>query len=87
MSRRTGLIDSLHILALSALTLLFFWKIALTNLILTGLDVFTYFYPYREYAAQAIRAGHLPLWNPYLFLGVPFGFGHAHDVAGDEDRG
>jgi len=72
MSRRTGLIDSLHILALSALTLLFFWKIALTNLILTGLDVFTYFYPYREYAAQAIRAGHLPLWNPYLFLGVPF---------------
>ena len=62
----------ISLLALLALVLLFFWKIALTNLILAGLDVFTYFYPYREYAAQAIRSGHLPLWNPYLFLGVPF---------------
>jgi len=66
------LADTISLFSLSALVLLFFWKIALTNLILVGLDVFTYFYPYREYAAQVIRAGHLPLWNPYLFLGVPF---------------
>ncbi len=64
--------DTISLFSLLALVLLFFWKIALTNLILAGLDVFTYFYPYREYAAQAIRTGHLPLWNPYLFLGVPF---------------
>ncbi|MFQ5812151.1 MAG: YfhO family protein [Anaerolineae bacterium] len=55
-----------------ALTLAFFWKIAFTNLILVGLDVFTYFYPYKAYAAEVIRQGRLPLWNPYLFMGVPF---------------
>ncbi len=60
------------IFLLLGLTLLFFWKIALTNRILVGLDVFTYFYPYKAYAAQAIRHGSLPLWNPYLFMGVPF---------------
>ncbi len=64
--------DALVLISLLILVLLFFWKIAFTNLILTGLDVFTYFYPYRAYAAEALRQGHLPLWNPYLFLGVPF---------------
>ncbi len=57
---------------LLASTLAFFWKIAFTNLILVGLDVFTYFYPYKAYAAEVVRQGRLPLWNPYLFMGVPF---------------
>lgn len=55
-----------------ALTAVFLWKIALTNRILAGLDVFTFFYPYRAYASEAILGGRLPLWNPHLFLGVPF---------------
>jgi hypothetical protein len=54
------------------LTLLFFWKILLTNLILVGVDSFLYFYPYKAYAAEALRQGRLPLWNPHLFMGVPF---------------
>jgi len=53
------------------LTLLFFWKILLTNLILSGVDVFLYFYPYKAYMAQALRQGRLPLWNPHLFMGAP----------------
>jgi hypothetical protein len=57
---------------LLASTLAFFWKIVFTNLILVGLDVFTYFYPYKAYVAEAVRQGRLPLWNPYLFMGVPF---------------
>ncbi len=69
---RRKVADTISLVSLLALVLLFFWKIALTNLIPAGLDVFTYFCPYREYAAQVIRAGHLPLWNPYLFLGAPF---------------
>ncbi len=68
LNPRTGL----AVLLLAALTLAFFWKIAFTNLILVGLDVFTYFYPYRAYAAEALRGGRIPLWNPYLFLGAPF---------------
>ena len=69
---RPPLADGLAVGFILTLTLLFFWKLTFTNLILSGLDVFTYFYPYRAYAAEAIRQGHLPLWNPYLFMGVPF---------------
>ena len=69
MEVRKGL---LAVATLLALTLAFFWKIAFTNLILVGLDVFTYFYPYKAYAAEVVRQGRLPLWNPYLFMGAPF---------------
>lgn len=64
--------DLIAVVALGALTLVFFWKIALTNRVLAGLDVFAYFYPYREFASAALRAGRLPLWNPHLFMGAPF---------------
>lgn len=57
---------------LLALVLLFFWKIAFTNLILARGDTFLYFYPYWDYRAQTLLAGQLPLWNPYLFMGAPF---------------
>ncbi len=63
--------DVAALAALAALTLIFFWQIALTNRILAGLDVYTYFYPYRDFASEALRAGRLPLWNPYLFMGAP----------------
>ncbi len=68
----SGVRDWRAIFFLFGLTLLFFWKLALTNRILVGLDVFTYFYPYKAYAAQGIRHGSLPLWDPYLFMGAPF---------------
>ncbi len=64
--------DLLAVATLLVPTLAFFWKITFTNLILVGLDVFTYFYPYKAYAAEVVRQGRLPLWNPYLFMGVPF---------------
>ncbi len=52
--------------------LLFFWKPAFTHLIFARGDTFLYFYPYWDYRAQSLLAGHLPLWNPYLFMGAPF---------------
>lgn len=63
--------DCAVVAALAVLALAFFWKIALTNRVLVGLDVYSYFYPYRDYVSQALREGHLPLWNPYLFMGAP----------------
>ncbi len=54
------------------LVLLFFWKLAFTNLILARGDTFLYFYPYWDYRARILLSGHLPLWNPYLFMGAPF---------------
>jgi hypothetical protein len=58
-------------LVIVALPLLFFWRLIFTNLILVGVDSFLYFYPYKAYVAQALRAGHFPLWNPHLFMGAP----------------
>ncbi|HRV91141.1 MAG TPA: hypothetical protein P5526_03145, partial [Anaerolineae bacterium] len=41
-------------LLIVVLTLIFFWKILLTNLILSGVDVFLYFYPYKAYTAEVL---------------------------------
>ncbi|MDO8670730.1 MAG: YfhO family protein [Dehalococcoidia bacterium] len=60
------------VLLLAALTLAFYNRIAFGNLILVNYDLFTFFYPYRAYAAEILQSGHIPLWNPYLFVGVPF---------------
>jgi hypothetical protein len=59
-------------LILGLLALVFFWKILLTNLILVGVDVFLYFYPYKAYATESLLSGRFPLWNPHIFMGVPF---------------
>jgi hypothetical protein len=52
--------------------LLVFWRLALTDLVIGRGDIFFYFYPYRDFASAAVRAGRVPLWNPYLFMGAPF---------------
>ena len=57
-------------LALAALAIL--WPLGLTNRVLAGVDALTYFTPYWAHRMTELRAGQLPLWNPYLFLGVPF---------------
>lgn len=45
---------------------------AFSNLILARGDTFLYFYPYWSAAANALRNGRIPLWNPNLFMGAPF---------------
>ncbi len=62
----------LPFLTLAALALLFYRQAAFTNLIFARGDTLLYFYPYWDYRAQALLAGRLPLWNPYLFMGAPF---------------
>lgn len=64
--------DALATAALLASVIIFLYKLAVTNLILARGDMFLYFYPYWSYAAEAVRQGHIPLWNPYLFMGAPF---------------
>lgn len=34
-------------------------------------DIQLYFYPYHAVSATMLRAGELPLWNPYAFGGIP----------------
>ncbi len=54
-----------------ALTLLFFYKLAFTGMILPRGDVYAYFYPYWAARNAALINGHLPLWTPDLFMGAP----------------
>ena len=35
-------------------------------------DGIAQFYPWRLFAADTLRSGYLPLWNPYQFCGTPF---------------
>lgn len=51
---------------------LFFGELLFSNRILARGDTFLYFYPYWEAAAEALRGGRVPLWNPSLFMGAPF---------------
>lgn len=75
--RRTGLARigrhrAFMPLLLAGLILLFFNKMAFSNLILARGDTFLYFYPYWQAAADALRDGRIPLWNPDIFMGAPF---------------
>ncbi|MBI3957680.1 MAG: hypothetical protein HY328_02635, partial [Chloroflexi bacterium] len=59
-------------LLLAAFVLLLFARLLFTDRVLASGDILHYFYPYRGYAAAALREGHIPLWNPYIFGGAPF---------------
>ncbi len=48
------------------------WKLTLGDRAIARGDLLLYFYPLREFASAAIRAGRLPLWNPHTFMGAPF---------------
>lgn len=58
--------------SLALFVLLLYARLLFTNRVLASGDILLYFYPYRDYAAAALRSGEIPLWNPYIFLGVPF---------------
>lgn len=63
--------DNWPLFALLILTLIFFHKLAFTDLILARGDTFAYFYPYWAARNVALMQGRLPLWTPDLFMGVP----------------
>jgi hypothetical protein len=37
-----------------------------------GGDMTALWVPLRVFAAEQLRAGHIPLWNPHIFCGMPF---------------
>ena len=59
------------IIIFGALTAVFLFKLAFTDLILGRGDTFNYFYPYWDIRNEAFRQGTLPLWSPDIFMGVP----------------
>jgi hypothetical protein len=59
---------------LAALALTFFWPLILVGKFIPhgGGDLASFLYPQYSFAAQAIRSGSIPLWNPHLYSGMPF---------------
>jgi hypothetical protein len=72
VAKRRGGVTVLFLVSNFLFLLLVFWRLALTDLVIGRGDIFFYFYPYRDFASAAVRAGRVPLWNPYLFMGAPF---------------
>ncbi|MCO6450072.1 MAG: YfhO family protein [Caldilineales bacterium] len=68
MKRRA---DILALLALTLAVLLVYSRAIFANLVPASGDFLTYFTPYWDYVNEALRAGRLPLWNPYMFAGAP----------------
>ncbi|MFH1562063.1 MAG: YfhO family protein [Nitrospirota bacterium] len=56
---------------LLSITLLFFANALSPDWTFGYGDIHRYFYPIRCFTATAIKEGFLPLWNPYLFAGIP----------------
>jgi hypothetical protein len=54
------------------LPLIFFYQTALNGMIMARGDVYTYFYPYWAARSAAFLSGRFPLWEPNIFMGVPF---------------
>lgn len=63
-------------IAVSLLPLIYFFPATRGNLIISPDDGVIFNIPIRVAVANMIHAGHLPLWNPYIFGGMPL-FGAA----------
>jgi len=73
-------------LTLAAMTLAMFAGVIFSSgdrtLSQFGTDLAAEFVYWRKFGFDQLRAGHIALWNPYVFSGVPFmgGFQAAHDI-------
>ncbi|HVA24474.1 MAG TPA: YfhO family protein [Chloroflexota bacterium] len=67
-------LDLLAIGGLAVLNIGFFWQVLFDGATMPsgGGDLASFLYPMYGFASHALKGGHLPLWNPYQFSGMPF---------------
>ena len=63
--------DRLAALFVSLLPFLYFYPAVIGTLVLAPDDGLIFNVPLRTVAAQIVRDGSLPLWNPFIFSGMP----------------
>ena len=63
--------ETVAALFLLLLPAVFFWRETLGQRTLAESDALFWFYPAYQFVAEQLRAGKLPLWNPYLYSGTP----------------
>ncbi len=74
-SNRKKLVAGENILAVIVLLFiitLYFLPVIFSDQTYASRDIYNFFNPRRFFAAETIRSGTIPLWNPYLASGVPF---------------
>jgi hypothetical protein len=73
-SRRSMAAHILALAVLAVLALVFFWPVTLNLgwIPRGGGDLVSFLWPTYAYAARALHAGRLPLWNESLYSGAPF---------------
>ena len=64
-------LDALAILLLLVVQLAFFWRAVLLLGFFAHSDILYQFQPFKAFMHEALRAGRLPLWSPYIFCGYP----------------
>lgn len=63
--------DRTAAILLALAPLIYFWPATLGQIVLADADATVFGMPLRIATAQMMREGHLPLWNPYIFCGMP----------------
>lgn len=74
-SRRRGLHRDVAAVGVLALVVIgFFWPLFFTRSWIPkgGGDLVSFIYPVYAFAARWLKRGVIPLWNPHLYLGMPF---------------
>ena len=64
--------DILAVCVLAAMTLAVFWKGLVDPADMIRGDAAYLYQPYYTMAADEVRQGRFPQWNPYILMGVPF---------------
>ena len=59
-------------LFLAGIVLILFWKVFFLGQVFYEGDNFHLNIPNKYFLVEQVKAGHLPLWNPYLFIGIPY---------------
>lgn len=57
-------------LLLCGICLVGYWPVS-SNLFSLKNDAYVYFLPCRHFISESIQSGHLPLWDPYFYMGFP----------------
>jgi hypothetical protein len=54
------------------IAVIYFAPVVFSGQAFASRDLYNFFTPRRFFAAESIRSGSIPLWNPYVASGVPF---------------
>jgi len=70
--RKSALVNVVIVFLFLLLPICVFNELVFQHKVPSYMDVWTQLYPFRAYATRMLKAGKIPLWNPYTFSGVPF---------------